>query len=101
MEHLPKLCEAMSSGERYACKDGVFGLLYNGETHSVARMYQGTQYIIFKLADLRYLMSMVNFVQIQQGKYIVTRDDVRAYAIAALGSSEFVEPNPAFTSFIP
>jgi hypothetical protein len=43
MEHLPKLCEAMCRGERHACKDGDFGLLYIGVTHSVARMYQYTR----------------------------------------------------------
>jgi hypothetical protein len=32
MEHLLKLCEAMCRGERYACKDGVFGLMYSGGT---------------------------------------------------------------------
>jgi hypothetical protein len=97
MEHLPKLCEAMCRGESYACKDGVFGLLYSGGTHSVARMYQDTKYIIFKLADLRYLMNMVHLVQVRQARYILPRDDVGAYAIAALGSSEFVELNPAAT----
>jgi hypothetical protein len=38
MEHLPKLC-----AERYACNDGVFGLLYSRGTHSVARKYQDTR----------------------------------------------------------
>jgi hypothetical protein len=83
----------MCRGERYACKDGVFGLLYSGGTHSVARMYQDTRYIIFKLSDLRYLMNMVKFVQVRQAKYILVRDDVRAYSIAALCESEFIEPN--------
>jgi hypothetical protein len=27
---LPKLCESMCRGERYARKDGVFGLSYSG-----------------------------------------------------------------------
>jgi hypothetical protein len=49
MEHLPKLCEAMCRGERSACKDGVFGLMYSGGTNSVARMYQDTRYIILNL----------------------------------------------------
>jgi hypothetical protein len=98
MGYLPKLCDAMCRGERYARKDGVFGLLYSGGTHSVARMYQDTRYIIFKLADLRYLMNRVKFVQVRQAKYILAPDDVRAYAVAALGSTEFVEPNPAAIS---
>jgi hypothetical protein len=97
VEHLPKLCEAMYRGERYVCKDGVFGLQCSG-TNSVAKMYQN---VIFKLADLRYMMNMLHFVQVRQTKYILARDDVRAYAIAALGSSEFVESNPAVTGLTP
>jgi hypothetical protein len=77
MEHLPKLCEAMFRGERYAFKDGVFGLLYSGGTRSVARMYQDTGYIVFKLADLRYVIKIMNFVQLLQAKYFLPRDDVR------------------------
>jgi hypothetical protein len=38
-EHLPKLCEAMCRSERYACKDGVFGLSYSGGNQVVARIY--------------------------------------------------------------
>jgi hypothetical protein len=34
---------------------------------------------------------MVNFVQVRQAKYILARRDVRAYSIAALGASEFIE----------
>jgi hypothetical protein len=56
-------------------------------------MYHGTQYIIFKLDDLRYLMNMLHLVQVRQSRYIIARDDVRAYSIAALGASEFIEPN--------
>jgi hypothetical protein len=58
---------------------------------SVARMYQGAQYIIFKLTDFRYLINMLHLVQVRQAKYILARDDVRAYSIAALSASEFIE----------
>jgi hypothetical protein len=94
MEHLPKLCEAMCRGERYACKDSVFWLVYSGGTTRVVRMYQDTRYIIFKFADLRYLIKMVNFVQVLQAKCILVRDDFRPYPASALGSTEFIEPNP-------
>jgi hypothetical protein len=90
----------MCRGERYACKDGLFGLLCSGGTDSVARMYQDTRYTILKLADLCYLMKMVHLLQVRQARYSLARDDVRAYAIAALGSSEFDEPNPATTGLI-
>jgi hypothetical protein len=63
-EHLPKLCEAMCRSEHYACKDGVFRLLYSGGNRAVAIMCLDKRYIIFKLADLCYLMNMLNFVQV-------------------------------------
>jgi hypothetical protein len=59
------------------------------------------RFVIFKLANLRYLTNMLHFVQVQQTKYILARNDVMAYAVAALGSIEFVEPSPMATSLIP
>jgi hypothetical protein len=38
---------------------------------------------------------MLHHVQVQQTWYILARDDVMAYAIAALRSSEFVETQSA------
>jgi hypothetical protein len=64
-------------------------------------MYQDTRLVIFKLTDLRYLMNMLHFVQVLQTKYILARDEFRAYVIAALGSTEFVEPQPAVCGLIP
>jgi hypothetical protein len=61
-------------------------------------MYQNKRFVTFKRDDLRYLMNMLHLVQVHQTKYILARDDVRTYAIAALGSAEFVEPNPAAIS---
>jgi hypothetical protein len=52
-EHLPKLFESICRGERYACKDGVFGLSYSGGNLDVARMYLDKRYIVLKLANLR------------------------------------------------
>jgi hypothetical protein len=46
-------------------------------------------------------MYMVHFVQVRITRYILARDDARAYDIAALGSTEFVESNPAATSLMP
>jgi hypothetical protein len=48
----------MCRGERYARKDGVFGLSYSGGNLDVAGMYLDKRYIVFKLANLRYLMNM-------------------------------------------
>jgi hypothetical protein len=100
-EHLLKLCEAMCRSERSACKDGVFGLSYSGGSRAIARMYLDKRYIIFKLADLRYLMNMLNFVQVLVSKYTLVRDDVRSYAASARGSTGFIEPNPLSTCNIP
>jgi hypothetical protein len=44
---------------------------------------------------------MLHFVQVRKTNYILARYDVRAYALAALGSSEFLEPNPTATGLIP
>jgi hypothetical protein len=79
------------------CKDGVFRLQCSG-SNGVARMYQDKRYINFKLGDLRYLMNMLHIVQARQADYIVERGDVRAYTNAALGTTEFVEPNSTTTS---
>jgi hypothetical protein len=57
-------------------------------------MYLDKGYIIFKLADLRYVMNNVNFVKVLVGKYTLARDYVRSYAASARGSTEFIEPNP-------
>ena len=47
------------------------------------------------------MMNMLHCVQVQQTKYIFAQNDVRAYAIAALGSIEFVESPPTSTHLIP
>ena len=100
VEHLPALCEAMYRGEHYTCKDGPFRL-QSGETYTTAIMYRDKKCVSFKLADLRYMMNMLHFVQVEQTKYNLAQNDVMAFAIAALGSIEFVEPSHTATSLIP
>jgi hypothetical protein len=99
-DHLPKLCEAMCRGECYTCKDDVFRLQCTGN-NSVARMYQDLRFVTFKIDDFRYLMNILHIVQVQQNKYILLRNDVIAYAIAALGSTESFEPSPIAINVIP
>jgi hypothetical protein len=99
-ELLPKLCDATLRGEHYACKNGVFRLLYNSGNQAVARMCLDKRYIIFKFADLCYLMNMLNFVQVLVSKYTEARDDINSYAVSACGYTEFVQPNPLCTSDI-
>jgi hypothetical protein len=63
-------------------------------------MYQDKRFVTFKLDDLRYLMNMLHLLQGQQTRYILARDDDMAYAIAALDSREFVEPQSAVCGLI-
>jgi hypothetical protein len=100
--YLPTLCEAMSRGERYIYKedDGVFKLQCGSGTNSVVRMCQDKRFVTFILDDLRYLMNMIHLVQVQQTRYILARDEFVAYAITALRSMEFVEPESAVCGLI-
>jgi hypothetical protein len=90
----------MCRGERYKYKDEVFRLQYSG-TGSVATMYQNKRFVTFKLNELRCLMNMLHLVKVQQDKYILARDDVMAYTVAARGSTVFVEPQPTVCGLIP
>ena len=47
------------------------------------------------------MMNMLHYVHVQQTQYILAQNDVMAFAIAALGSIEFVEPPHTATSLIP
>jgi hypothetical protein len=100
-ERLPELCEAMCRSERYTFRDGVFRLLYSGSDRAVVRMCLDKRYIIFKLADLRYLLNMLNIVLEQVSTYTVAGYDVISYAACANGYTEFVEPNTLSSSDIP
>ena len=100
MEHLPALCEAMHRGELYTCKDGPFRLR-SCKTHNNARMYRDRKCISFKLTDLRYMMNILPMVQAQQAQYILAQTDVTAFAVAALGSIEFIEPPHTTAGLIP
>jgi hypothetical protein len=89
------------SGERYACKDGVFGVSYSGVNLDVARMYLDKRYIVLKLANVRYLMNMLYLVQALVIKYTQTRDDVMSYVASARWRTEFIQPRPSSTADIP
>ncbi len=86
VEHLSKLCEVMCRCEHYACKDDLFHLQSTG-TCTTARIYRDKKFVSF--ADLRYMMNMLHFVQVQQTEYILAQN-VMAYAVGALGLTEFV-----------
>ena len=96
---LPALYEATYRGEHYTCKDGPFRLQSDG-IHVTARMYRDKKCVSFKLADLRYIMNVLHFVQVQQNQYILAQI-VMAFATEALGWLEFVERSHTATSIIP
>ena len=47
------------------------------------------------------MMNILHFVHVQQNQYILAQNDVMAFAIAALGSIEVVEPLHTATGPIP
>ena len=91
MEALPALCDAMHCGELHMRKDGAFRIR-TGKTHNGARLYHGRQCVSFKLADLRYMSTMLHMVEAQQIQYILAQADVMSYACGVLGSLVFAEP---------
>ena len=91
MEALPSLCDTMQSDELYTRKDGAFRIR-SGRTHNCARLYHGKRSISFRLADLRYIVTMLYVVEAQQSLYIPSQADVMSYAYGALSSLVFAEP---------
>ena len=89
----------MYRGENYTCKDGPFRL-QSGGTHTTPRMYSDEKCVRFNLSDLRYMVTVLHFVQVQQTLYILAQN-VMAFAIAAFGVIEFVESPHKTTSLIP
>ncbi len=46
-------------------------------------------------------MNILHVVQAQQAQYILAQTDVTAFAVAALGSIEFIEPPHTTAGLIP
>ena len=74
MEALPALCDTTQCGELYTRKDGAFRIR-TGKTHDSGRLYHGRQCVSFKLADLRYMSTMLHMVEAQQSQYILEQAD--------------------------
>jgi hypothetical protein len=91
-EHLPELCEAMCRSERYTFRNGVFRLLYGGGDQAVARLCLDKRFDIYRLGEIKYLMTILHIVLELAGSFTVTRNDVRSYAASPSGYTEFVEP---------
>ena len=81
----------MQCGDLYTRKDGAF-LIRGSKTHTIARLYYGRQCVRFKLADLRYMATMLHMVAEQQSPYILAQAEVMSYAYGVLGSLIFAEP---------
>jgi hypothetical protein len=96
-DNLPNLRDAMRRGETFTCRDSLLRL--QTTTLGVAKMYLGRAYINFKLNELQNLLSLAPFITDRQTKYFFAQNDVR-YTVAALGSTEFVEPHPTATNLI-
>jgi hypothetical protein len=89
----------MRRGETFTCRDSLLRLQTTA-TLGVAKRYLGRAYINFKLNELQNLMNLATFITDQQTKYILAQNDVVQYTVAALGSTEFVEPQPTATNLI-
>jgi hypothetical protein len=98
-DNLPNLCDAMRSGLTFTCRDSLLRL-QTTDTVGVAKTYLGRDYINLKLNELQNLFSLAPFIADQQTKYILAQNDVVQCTVAALGSTEFVEPHPTSTNLI-
>jgi hypothetical protein len=98
-DNLPSLCDAMRRGDTFTCKDSLFRLKTTA-TVGVAKMYLGREFINFKLNELQNLLRRAPFIADQQTKYILAQNDVVQYTVAALGSTEFVDPHPTATNLV-
>ena len=99
-EHLPPLCTALCANKQYS--SGVHDGFYISTTgnYMVAWLHMGphTQ-ISFKLPDLRYLNYIMPLVQ-NQLIYNNALPDIMTYAISALASSDYIEPQPTYNKNI-
>ena len=100
MDALPALCDAMQCGELYTRKDGAFRIR-SGRTHNCARLYHGKRCVSFRLADLRYMATMLHVVEALQSQYILAQADVMSYAYGALISLVFAVPHRSSECPIP
>jgi len=66
-----------------------------------ALMYLGrSTHITFKLADPRYLNTNMHIVRNQLASYNSALTDVMTYAISALASTNYIEPQPTYSKNI-
>jgi hypothetical protein len=98
-DKLPSLCDDIRRGVTFTLRDGLLRLQTTAAV-VVAKMYLGWAYINFKFNELQNLLSMAPFIADKQTMYILAQNDVVQYTVAALGSTEFVEPTPNATNLM-
>jgi hypothetical protein len=100
-EHLPPLCTALCANKQYT--SGVHDGFYISTTGSyrVVWLHMGPHtHISFTLNDLRYLNYIMPLVKKQLMIYNIALPDVMTYAISALASSDYMEPQPSYNKNI-
>ena len=100
-EHLPPLCQALCANTHYSSgvHDG-FSIITGG-SYLTALMYLGRRtHKTFKLADPRYLNTIMHIVRNQLASYNSALTDVMTYAISALASTDYIELQPAYSKNI-
>ena len=100
MDALPALCDAMQCGEQFTRKDGAFRIR-SGRTHNCARLYHDKRSVSFRLADLRYMATMLHVIETLQSQYILAQTDVMSYAYGVLSSLTFAVPQRSSECPIP
>jgi hypothetical protein len=99
-EHLPELCEAMCRSERFTFKRRNVSTVVRGETKLLPDCLD-KRFVIYKLGELKYLMTILHIAQELVCSFTVTRDDVSSYAASASCYTEFVEPKTLSSTDIP
>ena len=99
-EHLPALCRPCTAANTTPAKTDN-PVCSPPEPTRLPECTDTKKCVSFKLPVLRYVVTVLHFVQVQQTQYIPAQNGVLAFAIAALGSIEFVEPPHTTTSLIP
>jgi len=90
-DNIAALCDALSTNEHFAKKDGDFKMTTTG-SYRVARVYLGKQYLSFTYKELRNLTYIMYMIQNQMTFYIGAMTDVMAYIDTAHSSATYLEP---------
>ena len=79
LDALPALCAAMQCGDLYTRNDVAFRIR-SGRAHTCASLYHGKRSVSFRIADLRYMVTMLHVVEALQSQYVLAQADVMSFA---------------------